>query len=265
MGEPLLHAIFHTLRAFAGDATVREKSFSAADEAAMKHFAEEPSNFDGDQFRSKLWRDPAAERRHYVLGGGHSLLTVGYSAPSQQLLGAMAHVLAAMGRGKNYKVYWFMSDEKRLFPEVGQAVGPLNVNGGYCRACTPDTIVIYRREDALRVLIHELQHACCLDDHKMHVAHLEAHTEAWAELIYAMLGAVTYRLRPEVAWRIQTAWSAAQNRRLRSEFGITGPAAYAWRYTVGKEEVWTSMGLPVAAAGRVTDSLQLGAPQLDVV
>ncbi len=276
MDSPLLHTVFHALRAHMGrPVTVKELPFTSADESAMRHFAEEPSNFDGDQFRGKLWRDPAAERRHYRLAGVHNLLTVGHGTPSKKLLGVMAGVLASMGHSKHYTIYWFMSDEPRLFPKRhsirpsnindGQAVGPLNVNGGYCRACAPETIVIYRREDALRVLIHELQHACCLDDHKMSVEQLEAHTEAWAELIYAMVGAVIHHIRPEVAWRIQTAWSAAQNRRLRSEFGVTGPAAYAWRYTVGKEDVWQKMGLPVAKAGEVTESLQLGAPQLDVV
>ena len=276
----LIHTVFDALRVhLKGPLTVKELPFTAANEASMRHYAEEPSNFDGDQFRGSLWRDPAAERRHYQLADFHTLLTVGHKAPSAKLLGVMAGVLAAMGSGKHYTIYWFMSDEPRLFPS-GRVVGPLNVNGGYCRACAPETIVIYRREDALRVLIHELQHACCLDDHKMSVPQLEAITEAWAELIYAMVGAVVHRLRPEVAWRIQTAWSAAQNRRLSAEFGVTGPAAYAWRHTVGKEEVWRAMNLPVAPPAQVTgpckgplsvglfptvtESLQLGAPQLDV-
>jgi hypothetical protein len=129
----------------------------------------------------------------------------------------------------------------------------------------PGTIVIYRKEDALRVLIHELQHAGCLDDHSAAIAYLEAKTEAWAELIYAMVGAIVHGMKPSVAWSKQTAWSAAQNQRLRTEFGVTGPSAYTWRYTVGKEEVWISMGLHVTNPGPRTTSLQLGSPELDVV
>lgn len=266
MDSPLLHTVFDSLQKyFNGPKIVVEHPFTSADDAAMRYFAEEPSNFDGDQFRGALWRDTSATRRHYTLARKHTLLTVGHREPSKKILDVMAGVLAAMGNKKYYTIYWFMSDEKRRFPATGQIVGPLNVNGGYCRACAPATIVIYRREDALRVLIHELQHACCLDDHNMPIAQLEAYTEAWAEIIYAMVGAVVHHIRPENAWRIQTAWSAAQNRRLRNEFGVTGPTAYAWRYTVGKEEVWRAMGLPISGTGRATESLQLGAPQLDVV
>lgn len=266
MGVPLLHATYYALQMHFNEMPmVTELAFTNVDEIAMRHFAEEPSNFDGDQFRGALWHDASATRRHYTLAGKHTLLTVGHRVASKKLLGVMAGVLAAMGDKKNYTIYWFMSDERRRFPATGQTVGPLNVNGGYCRACAPETIVIYRREDALRVLIHELQHACCLDDHKMPIAQLEAYTEAWAELIYAMVGAIVHRLRPEDAWHIQTAWSAAQNRRLRSEFGVIGPTEYAWRYTVGKEEVWRKMNLFIASPSRLSESLQLGAPQLDVV
>jgi hypothetical protein len=248
--------------------------FTNADEHAVAVYAEEPSNFDGDDFRRSVWRISNGIRKHYILAGKNHLFTVGLQEPNKATLQAMANVLSAMERA--YTIHWFMSDSKRVFPESGRIVGPTNVNGGYCRACMPGTIVIYRKEDALRVLIHELQHAGCLDDHSAAIAHLEARTEAWAELIYAMVGAVVHRLRPEVAWSIQTAWSVAQNRRLRSEFGVTGPTAYAWRYTVGKEDVWQKMGLPIALRtgsdtvhfstppGQVTDSLQLGAPKLDI-
>lgn len=265
MDNPLLHTVYHTLRPyFRLKVSISEVPLTGKWLAAAAAAAQEPSNFDGDNFRKSMW--DTNQRKHYIMhtpSGLSHLIVIGLGQPSRRLLGVMWAVFAAMKRP--YTVFWFMSEMRRVFPEVGESVGPMNVNGGYCRACQPDTIVIYRKEDALRVLIHELQHAGCLDNHNESIAVLEARTEAWAELIYAMVGAIVHRLRPEVAWAIQSGWSAAQNRRLRNEFGILGPADYAWRYTVGKEEVWASMGLPIAHPLKVTESLQLGAPKLDVV
>jgi hypothetical protein len=263
MDHPLLHTIYHTLKPyFRLKVSIHKVPLAGKWLDAAAAAAAEPSNFETDNFRKSLWE--SGGRYHYILetpSGQNHLIVIG-TAPSRRLLEVMWSVFAAMK--SNYAVYWFTSDAKRLFPEKGGSVGPINVNGGYCRACQPGTIVIYRREDALRVLIHELQHAGCLDDHSAAIAHLETRTEAWAELIYAMVGAIVHRLRPEAAWAKQTAWSAAQNRRLENEFGVRGPDAYAWRYTVGKEEVWISMGLPIAAPGPKPTSLQLGCPELDV-
>jgi hypothetical protein len=272
----LLHTIYYTLKPyFQLKVSIREVPLTGKWLAAAVAAAEEPSNFDGDNFRKSMWS--TGRYRHYIMetpSGASHLIVIG-GRPSRRLLEVMWAVFAAMKR--SYTVFWFMSDARRLFPRDldanGAHVGPIHVNGGYCRACQPNTIVIYRKEDALRVLIHELQHAGCLDDHSADIAELEAKTEAWAELIYAMVGAIVHRLRPEAAWAIQSGWSAAQNRRLRSEFGVVGPADYAWRYTLGKEAVWAKMGLISGAICAPTrehpaswpDSLQLGAPQLDVV
>lgn len=264
MDHPLLHILYDTLQPyFRLKVSIRTEPLAGKWLEAAEAAAQEPSNFETDNFRKSLWN--TGKRFHYILEtptGTNHLIVIGNEAPSRKLLEVMWAVFAAMK--SNYATYWFMSDAKRLFPEHGIEAGPVHVNGGYCRACMPGTIVIYRKEDALRVLIHELQHAGCLDDHSASLPHLEARTEAWAELIYAMVGAIVHRLRPSVAWAKQTAWSAAQNKRLRSEFGVTGPDAYAWRYTIGKEEVWASMGLPVALPGPRTTSLQLGCPQLDI-
>ena len=166
-----------------------------------------------------------------------------------------------MGRLKAFTIYFFRNPSVREFPSKGEEVGPRNVNGGYCQACQPDTIVIYREEDALRVLIHELQHAACCDDHSRTLPAVEAETEAWAELLYAMLLAVDLGLKPEAAWRIQCSWSIGQNVRLRQEFNVTLPRDYAWRYTVGKELVWRRWGLPFASPAATGGSLRLGAPE----
>jgi hypothetical protein len=107
-----------------------------------------------------------------------------------------------------------------------------------------ETIVIYRAEDATRVLIHELQHASCLD----HVEHgtdlVEAETEAWAELLYAgLLSQGKKALFHELVQK-QADWMSAQNAEVKKH--IKG-RQFPWRYTVGKEEVWERWGLEAQA------------------
>lgn len=258
----LLKVVYQTFKSLpAGHWTT--EPWTAADDHAAAAKAAEDNNFDSRNLKSELWnRNPAKHK--YRLADKHTLLVIGAISEQAAFLGAASQILSAMGSAA-YTIYYFMSQEKRLFPTKGISVAPVNVNGGYCYACDPRTIVIYRQEDALRVLIHELQHAACLDDHAAPEPTVEAKTEAWAEIFYAMFGAAAHGLTPEKAWTMQTAWSAAQNERLRREFGVVGPADYAWRYTVGKEEVWRSMQLPVAPPGPKSKSLQLGNPQLDVV
>lgn len=250
---------------------LREVAWTAADTAVMDAKVLEKTNFEAaedlvkkptavlcEEFRQSL----GPGRHHYMLGNSHLLVAGG--RPSLAELEGMAFALAAMGN-KDYKIHWFMHPSKRLFPRSGQPVLRQNINGGYCMACEPDTIVIYRREDALRVLIHELQHATCLDNHKEDEPIIEAKTEAWAEIFYAMMAAVRLGISPEEAWAAQAAWVSAQNERLKNEFGVRDPSDYAWRYTIGKEAVFESLGLPLPQPkGPKPRSLQLGAPQLDV-
>jgi hypothetical protein len=263
MREALLGAVYDSL-ASVRPAPAVEIPWSAEDAAAMNTKAAEPSNFDGDDYRRRV----GGARHHYRIGASHLLVAGG--RPSAALLASMATVLAAFGANyashKPYTIHWFMNESRRSFPAPGHRVGPKHINGGYCMACDPRTIVIYRREDALRVLIHELQHATCMDNHELSEPEIEAKTEAWAEIIYAMLAAVRLGIDPATAWAVQAGWSAAQNERLQAA-GVRGPADYAWRYTVGKEAVWQRMGLwPSRHIPKSrSNSLQLGAPLLDVV
>ena len=162
---------------------------------------------------------------------------------------------------------------------IYEEIGPLHVNGGYNNPCNVEAVMIYRAEDATRVLIHELQHASCLDsvperhamlspretdnhsshDHSSHdhLDAVEAETEAWAELLYAGVlsqgkHAVFHRLVNN-----QARWMAAQNARVRQFIGES--QKFPWRYTVAKEEVWRRWGLVQAANAAPSHSLRLQA------
>ncbi len=225
----------------------------------VKTYADEPSNFDGDNFRKDMY---ATGQLTGIAIGMHIVYAIGnFTKKDMEILKLWIPIIQALKPLKQYIVYWFLSDEKRIFPSKGSAVGAKNINGGYCQACRPETIVIYRREDATRVFIHEMMHAACLDDYSRPLPAVEAETEAWAEVFYAMLMAKKYGHSPAAAWNIQSSWSAGQNKKLREEYDVKGPADYAWRYTVGKEAVWHRWNLPVAPPGRHGNSLSLGAPQ----
>ncbi len=161
-----------------------------------------------------------------------------------------------------FTVYFLAHASRRTFPSLPSTILPQHINGGYTYPCQADTIVLYRAEDATRVLIHELQHACCLDHHENGLDHVEADTEAWAELFYV---ALLSKGQPK-AWneggRRQWNWMVAQNHRVRQH--LTHPMEFPWRYTVGKQERWERWFFrgtaPPANPAEATDSLRLTAP-----
>ncbi len=144
---------------------------------------------------------------------------------------------------KPLQVLWFAAQDCRTWPARGKPAGPENVNGGYCQVCRPHTVVIYRAEDATRVLVHELLHGCCTDSPADPIEIVEAKTEAWAEVVLAALREAGLA-GPVMAHALeqQLAWSAAQNARLVRDHGVHGPADYAWRYTLGKTAALEAMG-----------------------
>ncbi len=232
--------------------TIKELPVTPRDIALVNEKAHEPSSFDGDNFRLLK-----GDLKKYLLGS--STLYVKGRA-TMETIRDMSAVLATAEHP--YTVFWFAHPGRRLFPATGRPVEAKHINGGYCMTCKPDTIVIYREEDALRVLIHEMQHASCLDDHKRALPLIEAECEAWAEIFYSMFMAKKHGLSPENGWRRQLAWSLAQNKRLRERHNVNMPTAYAWRYTVGKENVWRKYGLLWDVSSRpASNSLSLGAPE----
>jgi hypothetical protein len=153
---------------------------------------------------------------------------------------------------KPFKVFFLADKSLREFPPGDEPITPENINGGYTYQCNPETIMIYRAEDATRVLIHELQHSCCLDKPEKGIDIVEAETEAWAELFYIAIMSQGKRYMFKDLLQRQSEWMIKQNRKvkrhmrnpdipvfLENEKGMEFP----WRYTIGKEEVWERWGL----------------------
>lgn len=153
---------------------------------------------------------------------------------------------------KPFKVFFLANRNLREFPSGNKLITPENINGGYTYSCNPETIVIYRAEEATRVLIHELQHSCCLDKQENGIDIVEAETEAWAELFYmAILSQGKKYIFNDLIKR-QSEWMIKQNKKVRQH--MINPDSpidknqlnimeFPWRYTIGKEEVWDRWGI----------------------
>ena len=159
------------------------------------------------------------------------------------LWGRILRMFYEKGNRNSFKVFFLASRSLRVFPESGGPIQTENINGGYAYKCNPETIVIYRAEDATRVLIHELQHSCCLDNVEHGLDDVEATTEAWAELFYiAILSQGNARVFNNLLHK-QSEWMIKQNRKVKKHMTNPDSTEFPWRYTVGKEAIWCNWGI----------------------
>lgn len=163
-----------------------------------------------------------------------------------------------------WNVAWFAADVKRCFPASGE-IGPEHVNGGYTTGCSNEGIYIYRKEEATRVLIHEMMHAACLDEAGWDVPDREAMVETWAELILIALKAKGDPKTAKALWAKQAAWIADTNARSQ-RYGVNDESDYAWRYLVGRHEMYARLGIaiPAPTSEHSSKSTRFTDPALDV-
>ncbi len=175
-------------------------------------------------------------------------------------------ILQAFGI-QGQRIFLYTSPVKRVFPAVGEAVGPEHVNGGYTYRCTTEGIIIYREEECTRVLVHELLHAACTDNPNLPIEALEAETETFAELfLVAQLSKGSLRAAKRL-WSLQCEWIAEQNQKLVLYHGVRGPADYAYRYTLGRIEVLRRLGVEITykkQKPRAGGSMRLTSPALEI-
>jgi hypothetical protein len=175
-----------------------------------------------------------------------------------------ALVMQSQAQQPKFKVFFLACTHLREFPSVNGPITAININGGYTYTCNRETIVVYRAEDATRVLIHELMHACCLDDMSLGVDRVEAETEAWAELIYVgLLSRGNTKLFHELLQK-QSNWIASQNKLLRQR--MKHPTEFPYRYTIAKEKVWLRWGIfRPSKRIEINNSLRLTCPPTDAI
>lgn len=157
---------------------------------------------------------------------------------------------ASLG-ASSWRVVLFANPAPRLFPAVSTNLPvvvseerwPAHVNGGYAYPSSPTSVILYRLEEAPRVLVHELLHAAGTDDLNKPEFMREALTESWAELFLVAIQANGSKRKAKQLWTQQAQWIADQNAKLEQMYGIQKPQDYPWRYTVARGEVFASMGL----------------------
>lgn len=169
--------------------------------------------------------------------------------------------------GPFWEVLLFASPLTREFPVRGMPIGAEHINGGYAIPSDSRSIVIYREEEASRVLVHELLHACGSDNHSFSVEIKESLTETWAELFLIAIQSNNSLKKIKNLWSIQSKWISDQNSILRNEYGVKDSSDYAWRYTLSREEALLKVGLslpPPSIAPRATvgNSLRFTSPGL---
>ena len=233
----------------------------------MEEQAQSNSNFDTLALRTSLWKDLQAGNAKLVCKTCENAKVVfiqkGQEQPPWELWGRIFQWLGPPHTAPKWRVFWFPSEVKRMYPPIGEEVGPSSLNGGYSYSCTSDSIVIYRKEEATRVLVHEILHAACCDPKTDSLPDKEANTETWAELLLVAILSEGSERKAEHLWSIQSQWIANQNEILRQRFGIQTKEDYAWRYTLGREEVLVSLKIDLPAPERVrTRSSRLTSPNL---
>ena len=150
---------------------------------------------------------------------------------------------------KPARALFFGNRTLRIPPAVGYPIERKHINGGYAMPCDPNTIVVYRREEALRVFIHEFLHASCSDPHELEVEHVEADTEAWAELVLCGLASKGKPALFKKLFNHQMEYAVEQGGKLFHMHNVKDDSAYAWRYTIGKFYVWRRLGFNVPVGG----------------
>jgi hypothetical protein len=180
-----------------------------------------------------------------------------------------ADIFHAFGSCKNgpWRIILYCSSAKRMFPPQGQEPNQQHVNGGYAFPNDPSSIVIYREEEATRVLVHELLHACGSDNMSNSEEMREVLTESWAEVFLIGVLANGSLQKAKSLWKHQAQWIVDQEYVLRNEYGVNSPSDYAWRYIVGRRDVLEKLGLrfPNSSAdprSAVMDSLRFTSPLL---
>jgi hypothetical protein len=162
------------------------------------------------------------------------------------------------------RICWYANPTKRLLPAEGHPVGPEHVNGGYTMPCEVTAVIIYRLEEATRVLIHEMLHATCTDHDHDATEIKEAKTETWAELFLIGYASKGNAHLAEKLWAKQAAWIQEVNKTLLDSHGVRSLADYSARYTLGRVEQLQTYGLEVPTATRKrTRSSRFTSPKLD--
>ena len=164
----------------------------------------------------------------------------------------------------SWTIYLYASQVKRTLPIQGPATAE-HLNGGYTFPCKADSIIVYRYEEATRVMIHELLHAACTDDFTKPVEYREASTELWAELFLVALLSKGDKHIAERLWKLQDHYIQDLNHTVYHYHNTKSPRDYGSRYTILRVGVLESLRIKLDSTyvpKRITTS-RFTSPKLD--
>jgi hypothetical protein len=207
------------------------------DHAYISKVMNEPNSFDSSDFM----KEAANYRLRKLISGNHTILsyTNTYNDNAEWF-----RIMRCLSGTRPTRILFFGSEANRQLPEKNTPVKPININGGYTMRCDTGAIVIYRKEDAERVLIHELLHGVCSDP-ELPIAELEADTEAWAEIILMAFKARGEKSKWKHLMKKQVEYSFNQAKYVEKHHGVNNPNDYGWRYINGRLDVWNVLGIRI--------------------
>ena len=195
-------------------------------------------------------------------------LPKGTAEPNWDIWGRIFQWFGRSTLNKPWLVTYFASKKQRTFPSEGQDLGAEHVNGGYTTPCSTHGIYIYRKEENVRVLIHEMLHAACLDERGWSIPEKEAMVETWAELILIAILSKGRTVTAKRLWVAQSHWIADTNWKAKYVNNTHGIGDYGWRYLNGREGMYTRLGIALPAArpvhARKSASLRFTHPMLEI-
>jgi hypothetical protein len=249
------YASYKTPATWTGD-TVQPRDINALREQATSN-----SQLDVGHSRLNLWNEWLASNSTKKVDirtfshGPHKVVILAPSpiGPPPQ---SWPRIFRLLSPDKPVRLLWFASDIPRLSPPVGEDIKPEHVNGGYTEQCNSQSIVIYRKEEATRVLIHELLHASCTDSKTQSLPYLEADTEGWAEVVMTAIKARGSQQEFNSLWSIQAQYAVNQAAAAARFNNVRTPEDYGWRYLTGRLESFKKFGLPLPAGHRNNEQLK---------
>ena len=227
----------------------------AAELAAAAREAATGQQFDKHGLKAAIWagyKEGSVKLVCKRLGGLArvvAFLPAGAKEPSWEFWARIFQWYGPSKDGTPWRVTWFAAKTPREFPDPGQDLGPEHVNGGYTQICSTDGIFIYREEEATRVLIHEMNHAACLDEtgDGWTIPLKEAMVEMWAELILVALKSRGVVQTARRLWVKQSHWVADTNAQAQAEHNEEDHTDYAWRYLTGRAIMYAEYGIALPA------------------
>lgn len=208
----------------------------------IQKLAEENDPFDELRLKKKTFQDLIKNKTKAwkTVSDLGEILYIGEDEPPVHIWWRCVRLLSK----KPVRIVIFGNSNLRKMPHKGP-VKPEHINGGYAMRCDGSSIVIYRREEVTRVLLHELLHVSCSDPYHKDTPEIEADTEAWAEIIQCAMIAKGQENRFIPLMKEQIEYSVNQSEILQKRHNVNERSDYAWRYAIGRLDVWRRLGLEV--------------------